>query len=86
MFKDSEGIVEDFWNRGTYIKIVRDSNNICYFYKQSVAGINLDEDDMEIASMGYNVWSGKNGDSTSYNIKRWKFSNDENGNIIIVRK
>ena len=85
VFPNAEKIVEDFWNRGNYIKIIKDTDNICYFYKVSVAGINIDEDDMEIASMGYNVWSGKNGDTTSYNIKKWKFSSDENGNIIIEK-
>lgn len=86
VFPNSAELVEDFFQRGKYIKIIKDEDNICYFYKDCVAGINIDENDMEIASMGYNVWSGKNGDSTSYNIKKWVFSSDAEGNIIIKRK
>lgn len=85
VFKDGDKIVENFWNNGNYIKIIKNENNICYFYKPCIAGINIDEDDMEIATMGYNIWSGKNEDTVSYNIKRWKIISDENGNIIITK-
>ncbi|WP_303842511.1 hypothetical protein [Selenomonas ruminantium] len=82
----SEEIIENFWKQGSYIKVIKDSNNICYFYKDSVAGITVDGDSYAIASMGYNIWTGKNGDSTSYNIKRWDIKSDDDGNIIITRK
>lgn len=86
VFPNADKITEDFWTNGNYIKIVKDKNNICYFYKPCIAGINIDEDDMEIATMGYNIWSGKNGDTTSYNVSRWKITSDSSGNIIIERK
>ncbi|MCR5217305.1 hypothetical protein [Treponema sp.] len=83
---NSEEIIEKFWKQGNYIKVIKDSNNICYYYKNSVTGINVDEDDYEIASMEYNVWTSKNGDFTSYNIKKWNINSDDDGNIIITRK
>lgn len=86
VFQNSDKIAENFWNNGNYIKIIKNKNNICYFYKPCIAGINLDENDMEIATMGYNIWSGRNGDTVSYNIARWNITADNNGNIIIERK
>ncbi|MBO7421181.1 MAG: hypothetical protein J6U06_08695 [Spirochaetaceae bacterium] len=86
VFPNAEAVVEDFWNRGNYIKIIKDKNNIAYYAKSTISGINIDEDDMEIATIGYDIWSGKNGDSTSFNSKRWNFSTDANGNIIISKK
>lgn len=85
-FDNSEKIVENFWNKGTYIKIIKDSNNICYYYKENVAGLIIDENDMEIYPMGFDPWTGKTGSVVSFNISRWVFSSDENGNIIITKK
>ena len=79
-------MVEDFWVYGNYIKIIKNENNICYLYKNSISAINIDEDDMEISSEGFNIWTGdKNGNSTSFNIKKWDFKSDKSGNIIISR-
>lgn len=85
-FKNGEKIVIDFFEKGQYIKIIKDENNISFIAKSTVSGINIDEDDIEIATIGYNVMTGKNGDSESYNIKRWNIVTDENGNIIISSK
>lgn len=86
-FDGAEEMVDNFLRNGSYVKIVRNEKNIYYFPRSAVAGISVDEDDMGIATTGYNVWLGKTGDTQSfYNTKRWKFSSDENGNIIIERK
>ena len=41
---------------------------------------------MRISTIGYNIWTDKNGDSISYEIDDWKISNDENDNIVIERR
>ena len=86
VFPNGEKIVVDFFERGAMIKIIENRNNIKFIAKSTVSGIEIDEDDIEIASIGYNIMNGKNGDSESYNIKRWNIDSDENGNIIIKRK
>lgn len=86
VFPNADKMVEDFFTRGKYIKIVKDGNNIVYFPKAGVCGINIDEDDMEIATIGYNIWTGENGDAQSYNVKKWDFSGDTDGNIILIKK
>ena len=85
VFKDSEKIVEDFLARGSYIKIVVNKNNISYCGKNAITGINIDEDDMELCIADR---EGKDffDFGTSYNVKKWNFESDENGNIIITSK
>ena len=82
----AEKIIEDFWNKGTYIKIVDNSNNIRYLSKTSVSGIHVDENDYTILFMGFDEWYQSNGSCITCNIKRWSVSSDENCNIIITRK
>ena len=86
VFPDGEKIVMDFFNYGTVIKIIENQNNIKFIAKSTVSGIKIDEDDIEIATIGYNIMNGKNGDSESYNVKRWNIKSDEKGNIVISRK
>ena len=86
VFPNGEKIVVDFFERGTMIKVIEDSNNIKFIAKSTVSGIEIDEDDIEIATIGYNIMNGKNGDSESYSIKKWKIESDDKGNIIISRK
>lgn len=86
VFPNGEKIVVNFFEKGTYIKVVKDSNNMQFIAKSTVSGIDIDEDDIEIATIGYNIMNGKNGDSECYNIKKWKIESDEKGNIIISKK
>ena len=85
VFANSEKIVEDFFNKGKYIKIIKNDNNIYYYSKDCIAGISVDEDDIKIASMGYDIWTGHNGDSVNYSTDKWSVSSDDNSNIIITR-
>lgn len=87
VFPNSETLVEKFFDDGDYIKVIEDSNNIHYLRKDNIACIKIDEDDLEIIlPMGYNAWYGKNNDALRYTTKRWSFSSDDNGNILITRK
>ncbi|MBR6079940.1 MAG: hypothetical protein IKP60_07275 [Treponema sp.] len=84
VFKDGDKITEDFFSRGSYIKLVKDSNNISYFSKSAVSGVNIDEDDIEIFTTGGAEY--EKAYSHSYNIKKWNITADSNGNIIITKK
>ena len=87
VFPNSEKIVEDFWKNGSYVKIIKDENNIRYVAKVSVAGISIDEDYIEIAMTGYSVWTGKEGASNaSFSIKKYNIESDGNGNLVISPK
>ncbi|MBO7639659.1 MAG: hypothetical protein J6Y16_08505 [Treponema sp.] len=87
VFPNSEKIVEDFWKNGSYVKIIKDENNIRYVAKVSVAGISIDEDDIEIAMTGYSVWTGKEGASNaSFSVKKYDIESDSNGNLVISPK
>lgn len=87
VFPNAEKIVEDFWTRGSYIKIVRDDDNISYVAKISVAGIEVDEDDIDIAMTGYSVWTGRSGASNaSFGTKKYNIESDSEGNIVITQK
>lgn len=86
VFKDGEKIVDTFFNKGSFIKVVENKNNIDYTNKSLISSIEIDENDIEIATNGYSFMSGKNNDSTSYNVSKWNIENDEYGNIVITRK
>lgn len=85
-FPGGKEIVETFLNKGSYIKVVQDANNISYTNKDLISSLAIDENDIEIATNGYNFMTGKNNDSASYNIKKWNITSDENGNIVITKK
>lgn len=85
-FAGGEEITERFFNNGEYIKVIRNKNNTYYYAKATVSGIRIDENDMRISTIGYNIWTDENGDSISYEIDDWKISNDENDNIVIERR
>ena len=55
VFPNGEKIVVDFFERGTMIKVIEDSNNIKFIAKSTVSGIEIDEDDIEIATIGYDM-------------------------------
>lgn len=87
VFPNSEKIVEDFWKKGSYIKIVRDEDNVTYMAKVSVAGIEIDEDDIDIAMTGYSIWTGKPGSGNAvFSVKKYNIESDSEGNIIISKK
>lgn len=85
-FQDGEKITEDFFNRGQFVKVIKNKNNTYYFSKPTISGIRIDEDDMEISTIGFNIWTGKNDKGLKYEIDDYDIKNDENGNIIISRK
>lgn len=85
-FEGSEQLVDEFMNKGLFVKIYQDKNNTRYMSKTFINSIRIDEDDMEIHTSGYNAFTGKDNDSSSSNVKKYSFSLDENSNIIIRRK
>ncbi len=86
VFPDSESLCDNFWKTGSCIKIIEDKNNISYISKTFITGISIDEDDMKIATSGYNVWTGKNDATEIFRTFRWNFSSDSDGNIVISKK
>lgn len=85
-FEGGESLVDEFMNKGLFVKIYQDKNNTRYMPKTFINSIRIDEDDMEIHTSGYNVFTGKDNDSSSFNVKKYVFSLDENSNIIIRKK
>ena len=83
VFKDSETYVESFLESQKYIKIYRDKNNIRYIPLDSVAKIDIDEDDFKVTTK---LIDANESESYTFSIKNWFISNDENGNIIIKQK
>lgn len=86
VFPNAENLVENFWNHGNFIKVVKDSKNIAYYNKAQISSLRVDEDDMELSTLGYDVFTGKNNSSASFNVRSWNMESDENGNIIISRR
>ena len=86
VFKDGDKITEAFlgWSYGIYIKIVKDSNNISYFPRSAVLGVNIDEYGIEIFTTGGAEY--EKAYSHSYSIKEWNITGDSDGNIIITKK
>lgn len=85
-FEGSEELVINFLERGTYIKIVEDADNYKYITKESIGGLIIDDDEIEIFTTGRNVLNGSNGDYAYFNIGKWFITSDEKANIIISPK
>lgn len=85
-FQNIEKIVDDFWNKGAVIKII-DGDDITYVNKSCITTIQIDDDELEVSTNGYNIMTGKNNDSEEYNfIRKWNLQSDENYNIILIKK
>ena len=82
---DADKIIEDFYSRGKYIKVIKDESNIVYFNKESVQGFLIDEDDFTFVG-GFDAHSSKIGEGSNFNTRRWNIGADEEGNIIITKK
>lgn len=77
-FAGGEKLAENFLSHGSYIKVILDSNNIVYHYKNnSVIDVRIDEDDIKI------IYT--DGDSI-YELKKYDIVSDSSGNIIISLK
>lgn len=64
VWKNSEKIIEDFWNKGTVVKVIKDENNITYLSKDFIQYITIDEDDFKLqcyptqkSAIGLGSWS-----------------------------
>lgn len=86
VFDGGQELVESFFKKGTYVKIIKDSNNISYIPNSCISSIEIDEDEIEIATTGYTIWTGKNNSSFDISIKKYNVFLDEDCNIIIVKK
>lgn len=75
-FSSAEKLVEDFWNKGQYIKIVG-SKSVTYYNKSSIYRITLSENKMTI----YYLTVSKPRYDLAYEINSIK--SDGMGNIII---
>ena len=83
---NADKIIEDFYSRGKYIKVIKDENNLSYFNKNDVRGFVVDEDDFYVIG-SFEAFTGKIDTSASnFSIKRWNINADDEGNIIITRK
>lgn len=58
VFPNGELMVEEFFSRGKYIKVIKDSNNIAYFSANNVRGLHIDENDIKIDTGSYHFWLG----------------------------
>lgn len=87
VFPNADKIAEDFWERGSYIKVIKDKKNIVYYGKANVYGFFIDEDDFNILGE-FNALTFKPvpGDVAEFGMRKWDISSDENGNIIITSK
>lgn len=79
-FSSAEKLVEDFWNKGQYIKII-DGNVVCYRNKSSIYSIVLSWNKMTIYYPVVNnpVYG------FAYEIDKWEIKSDGMGNIIIIQ-
>lgn len=77
-FSSAEKLVEDFWNKGQYIKII-DGNVVRYHNKSSIHIIVLSGNKMTICYPGANNPSY----AAAYEIDKWEIKSDGMGNIII---
>ena len=50
----TEGIIDNFWNKGQVVKIV-ENNKITYANKSSISTIKVNGDDVEITTNAYNA-------------------------------
>lgn len=83
---NADKIIEDFYNRGKYIKVIKDASNLSYYNKDDVRGFVVDEDDFYVIG-SFEAFTGKiEASASNFNIKRWNLSSDDEGNIIITRK
>ena len=85
---NSDKIIENFYSRGKYIKVVKDESNISYYNKEAVLGFIIDEDDFYVLSVFNPLTSSTKGEpeATNFNFKRWNINADAEGNIILTRR
>ena len=82
---NTDKIIEDFYKRGKYIKVVKDESNIAYFNKETVQGFFVDENEFTIVG-GFNAHTSKIDEGSNFGAKKWSIEADEDGNIIITNK
>ena len=78
-----EAIIEDFYRRGNYVKIVKNENNVVYWEKSAVHGFLVDNDEFTVVG-SFSAHSGKIGDATNFHTRKWEMTADDDGNIIIT--
>lgn len=84
-FEGGESLVETFFNKGNYIKIVKNEDNIYYCPKSAIVSIRIDEDDICFVAYGYSLYTGKMNDTFTFNINKNSVELDEDSNIIIIK-
>ena len=79
IWEGKDKIIEDFLEKGSYIKRLEDDDEYSYFPKTAISGY-LIQDDAFVFSWG------PEGDGIRAGIDRWTVESDENCNIILKRK
>lgn len=92
VFAGAEKMIENFMAKGTYIKVVSDSDNCTYVNKDYVSFIAIDEDDMKIFTPKtnlfyfYNLVKVTGGNVAQFDLSSFDITSDDNCNIIITVK
>ena len=85
-FDGGEEVVEKFLSKGSYVKVVS-KNEINYYYKQTIASINIDGDKLIFRTVGtVENYSGRDTTEPEFDSKTFNIVTDEEGNIIITSK
>ena len=85
VFPGSDKIVETFYKKGTYIKYIKNQNNIYYVPKDTVAAVQVDEKKI-VFQWNDNDAIGNDEDEEEFFFSKWNIESDEDGNIIISKK
>lgn len=85
VFPGSDKIAEIFYKKGTYIKYIRNQNNIYYVPKDTVAAIQVDEKKI-VFQWNDNDAIGNDEDEEEFFFSKWNIESDEDGNIVISKK
>ena len=87
-WEHGEECVKRFYEDGKYIAYTRNDNNTYYMDKSDIKMIRVDENDIEIYQSLHRAWPFNLfviNRHLSFHMNRYDVSNDENGNLIIVR-
>ena len=85
-WKGGEEIVEKFFKKGTYVKLIAD-DDVNYYYKSTIVTVNIDDDELQFRTIiPVQTFGGRDNNEPEFSIKKFKIESDDDGNIIITKK